>query len=202
MIYNPNVFAPSGNGEGKMLNRPTVVPTVDPNGRLEVVPTDPYFSIKVSTKDRTEPCEVVLFDGSRGYQLGYNYLMPGDVIVTGITSHYQFMLNDLVHNGTYFDVVQMRVAPSEGNTAAAESLALSQFAYPIEVYYSSKGQKPRLRQTLYPDSGLHEGQYHKDINTFSGRIQLTNRTALVYRQEPDIDVIIKFYQKAEIGRQL
>ena len=199
MIFEKSVLPAAGSN--KMINRPTVVPSNDLSGQMNVFPSDPYFSIKVSTAGRTEAAKVVLFDVSRGYQLGQDYFMPSDVIIKGITSDYQFMLNDLAHNGSYFDVMQWRVAPSPGNTGSAESLALTQFAYPIKVYYSSKGQEPRLIDTKYPDSGLHEGQYHKDINTFQGRVQLSNRTALVYTQEPDIEVIIKFYQKAEIGRQ-
>ena len=32
-----------------MINRPTVVPTVEAGGQLPVMETDPYFAIKVST---------------------------------------------------------------------------------------------------------------------------------------------------------
>jgi hypothetical protein len=196
MIFSPSSVKLQDN---KMVNRPTVVATEGMSGNLSVLPTDPYFSIKVSTAGRTESTEVVLFDGSRGYQLGYNYLMPLDVVITGITAHYQYILNDVVHNSSYFDVIQMRVASSDGSGDSG-SLALTQFANPIEVFESTKGSKPRLISTIYPDAGIHEGQFQKDINTFSNPVQVTNRTALVYRQEPNIDVIMKFYQKAEIGR--
>lgn len=182
-----------------MVNRPTVVPTEGLSGNVSVLPTDPYFSIKVSTAGRTESAEVVLFDGSRGYQLGYNYLMPLDVVITGITAHYQYILNDVVHNSSFFDVIQMRVASSDGSEDSG-SLALTQFAHPIEVFESTKGSKPRLTNSIYPDAGIHEGQFQKDINTFSYPVQITNRTALVYTQEPNAEVILKFYQKAEIGR--
>ena len=48
--------------------------------------------------------------------------------------------------------------------------------------------------------GVHEGQYHLDINTFTSPTVVTNRTALVYVQEPNCEVLFGFYQKAELGR--
>jgi hypothetical protein len=68
------------------------------------------------------------------------------------------------------------------------------------VYESSKGARPKRVGTLYPDMGIHEGQFQLNITTFQYPITITNRTALVYLQEPGIKVIWSFYQKAEIGR--
>jgi hypothetical protein len=194
------IFSPSyPRQRASMVNRPTVVTTEGLSGSVNVQPTDPYFSIKVSTAGRTETAEVVLFDGSRGYQLGYNYLMPNDIVITGITADYQFILNDVVHANSFFDVIQMRVVSLDGNVTS-DSAALTQFANPIEVFEASKGSKPRLVGTAFPDMGIHEGQYNKDINTFNYPLHISHRTALVYKQEPKTEVILKFYQKAEIGR--
>ena len=49
--------------------------------------------------------------------------------------------------------------------------------------------------------GVHEGQYHLTINTFQNDLILTNRTALVYKQEPGIELVWGLYQVAELGRK-
>jgi hypothetical protein len=188
-----------------MINSPTIVPTVGVAGAtLPVVQTDAYFAIEVDTTLRTEPTQIVLFDGSRGYQWGFQYNMPLDVTIRGLTASYEYIITDMVHNSSYFDIIKMRViaASNQNNSNCCNSgeLALVQFAHPIEVFNSSKGSRPRLLNTVYPDMGVHEGQFQLNINTFSCPTLVDNRTALVYTQEPGLKLVLGFYQKAELGR--
>ena len=178
-----------------MIGAPTVVPAVGVNGQgLPTIETDPYFAIEVDTTNRDVATRIVLFDGSRGYQFSHNYQMPIDVGIRGLTADYQFIVNDMVHNSSYFDIMKMRVIGDE-------QVSLVQFAHVIKVYDSSKGSESRLLKSIYPDMGIHEGQFQLNINTFSSPTLLTNRTALVYTQEPGIKLVLGFYQKAEIGRK-
>ncbi|WP_099155836.1 hypothetical protein [Flavilitoribacter nigricans] len=188
------------NKPAAMINRPTVVPTVEAGGSLPNLGTDKYFALKVSTAGLSEAVKVVLFDGGRGYQLGFNFAMDPAVNIIGLTAQYQFILNDIVHNATFFDVIKQRVVSLDPQISN-DQVALSQFARPIKVYDSSKGSEPRLLKTIYPDMGIHEGQYQLSINTFSDHTIITNRTALVYEQEPDCEVLFGIYQKAELGRK-
>ena len=188
------------NKPAAMINRPTVVPTVEAGGSLPNLGTDKYFALKVSTAGLSEAVKVVLFDGGRGYQLGFNFAMDPAVQIIGLTAQYQFILNDIVHNATFFDVIKQRVVSLDPQISN-DQVALSQFARPIKVYDSSKGSEPRLLKTIYPDMGIHEGQYQLSINTFSDHTIITNRTALVYEQEPDCEVLFGIYQKAELGRK-
>ncbi|MCB0611425.1 MAG: hypothetical protein KDD12_27125 [Lewinella sp.] len=181
-----------------MLNRPTVVPTVEAGGQLPIRETDPYFALEISTAGIATQTKIVLFDGGRGYQLGFNFAMNPLVTITGIGADYQFILNDMVHNNSFFDNLKMRV--TDLVNADHAGVALSQFARPLEVWDSSKGSSPRLVKTVYPDMGISESQYHLFINTFTSPTVVTNRTALVYMQEPNSKVTISFYQKAELGR--
>lgn len=176
-----------------MINNPTIVPT-----SVEVapaLPADPYVSISVDTTDVgiTTPQVIVLFDASMGYQLGNKYGMDPLIVITGLTSDYQFMLNDLgSSNGSYFDTIQQRISDN--------AIAMTQFGHPCEIYESSKGGAPKLQQTAHPGMGIHEGQYQLGINTFSFPFTVGNRTAFVYVQEPGVVVTWGFYQKAELGR--
>ena len=188
------------NKPAAMINRPTVVPTVEAGGSLPNLGTDKYFALKVSTAGLSEAVKVVLFDGGRGYQLGFNFAMDPAVNIIGLTAQYQFILNDIVHNATFFDVIKQRVVSLDPQISN-DQVALSQFARPIKVYDSSKGSEPRLLKTIYPDMGIHEGQYQLSINTFSDHTIITNRTALVYEQEPNCEVLFGIYQKAELGRK-
>lgn len=188
------------NKPAAMINRPTVVPTVEAGGSLPNLGTDKYFALKVSTAGLSEAVKVVLFDGGRGYQLGFNFAMDPAVQIIGLTAQYQFILNDIVHNATFFDVIKQRVVSLDPQISN-DQVALSQFARPIKVYDSSKGSEPRLLKTIYPDMDIHEGQYQLSINTFSDHTIITNRTALVYEQEPDCEVLFGIYQKAELGRK-
>lgn len=189
----------------QMLNAPTVVPVASgvPTVR-KVANTDPYFSIEVDTTGLTESAEIILFDGSQGYQFGFNAAMPLGAVIKGRTATYQFILNDIVHNSSYIDMVRLQVyAPnsgSGGNCCNGGDIAMIQFANAVDVYDSSKGARPRRIDTMYPDMGIHEGQFHKNISSFRFPLTITNRTALVYVQEPGIRVVWSFYQKAEIGR--
>ncbi|MCB0631266.1 MAG: hypothetical protein R2824_15815 [Saprospiraceae bacterium] len=183
-----------------MINRPTVVPTVEAGGKLPSLGTDPYFALKVSTAGMAAATKIVLFDGGRGYQLGFQFAMDPAVTIEGLTADYQFILNDIVHNASFFDVLKQRVVSLDVNKSN-EQVALSQFARPVKIYDSSKGSEPRLLKTMYPDMGIHEGQYQLSINTFSDYTIITNRTALVYVQEPDCELVLGFYQKAELGRK-
>ncbi len=181
-----------------MINRPTVVPTFEAGGQLPVRETDPYFAIKVSTAGILVPTKIVLFDGGRGYQLGNNFAMDPAVQIVGLTADYQFLLNDMVHNNSFFDNIRQRVVALGGGDS--EAVALSQFARPLEIWDASKGSGSSKIKTVYPDMGIHEGQYHLRINTFLSPGVITNRTALVYVQEANCEVIWGFYQKAELGR--
>ncbi len=177
----------------QMINNPTVVPVTKVRGPS--VPADPYISLTVDTTAGgiTDPVLIVLFDASMGYQLGNSFAMNALVKITGNTSDYQFMLNDLASsNGSYFDTIQQRISD--------ENVAMTQFGHPIEIYESTKGSKPRLTQTIHPGMGIHEGQYQKGINTFSVPFTVGNRTAFVYVQEPGVKITWGFYQKAELGR--
>ena len=152
----------------QMNGAPTVVASPSGGGELPTLGTDPYIAIEVDTTDAsiTDPVKIVLFDGGRGYQLGLSYTMPLAVKITGLTANYQFMLNDVVHNGSYFDIVKQQIDD--------ETEALAQFGYPFEIYESSKGSSPRLVNTYYPQMGVHEGQYQRGINTFSAPMVITN----------------------------
>ena len=87
---------------GNMLGRPTVAVSERADARvIQSIQTDPYFSIKVSTVGATQPEKVILFDGSKGYQFGYNDFNGANVAIEGLSAHYQFILNDLVHNASY-----------------------------------------------------------------------------------------------------
>lgn len=189
--------------QSNMIGRPTVNVSERADTRvIQSVQTDPYFAVKVSTKEAEEPQQVILFDGSQGYQLGYNQFIGPDVEITGLTSHYQFLLNDMVHNSSYLDMLKMRITEHVNeNSNCCATNALEQYARPVEIYDASKGSKPRLLKTIFPDMGVHEGQYQLNINTFANDIIITNRTAFVYMQEPGITVTWGFYQVAELGRK-
>lgn len=206
-----SVVMPAANGgatpkdvvaEGNMVGRPTVnISERAENRIIQSLQTDPYFSIKVSTKNATVPEMVVLFDGSKGYQFSYNAFNGPNVVLEGLSAHYQFILNDLVHNASYLDMLKMRIVDPNAADGCCSGVAMSQYARPIKIYDSSKGSESRLLKTIYPDMGVHEGQYHLTINTFQNDLILTNRTAFVYLQEPGIDVVWGFYQVAELGRK-
>jgi len=190
-----------------MVNRPTVVPTTGvENPGMQVLRTDPYFSLEVDTTGLTERQEIVLFDGSRGYQLGMGVAMPLGAQIVGRSAPYQFILNDIVHNASFVDTVRLQVyAPNGGgddnNCCNSNDIAMLQFSNAVDVYDSSKGGRPRRVGNFYPDMGIHEGQFQLNISTFKYPITITNRTALVYIQEPGIRVVWSFYQKAELGRK-
>jgi hypothetical protein len=181
-------------GSQNMKGQPTVVAAPQGGGNLPQLGTDPYISIEVDTSDAgiTDPVKIVLFDAGRGYQLGTGYTMPLAVKITGLTANYQFIMNDIAHNSSYFDIVKQQID--------TEAEALAQFGYPFEIFESSKGSSPRLVNTYYPQMGVHEGQYQKTINTFAAPMMITNRTAIVFTQRPGIKQVIGFYQKAEVGR--
>ena len=187
--------------DGNMIGRPTVNVSERAETRvIQSIQTDPYFSIKVSTKNATEAELVILFDGSRGYQFSQNMFNGPNVVIEGLSAHYQFMLNDVVHNATYIDMLKMRVVdPASDNCCSG--VALTQYARPVKIYDSSKGSESRLLKQIFPDMGVHEGQYQLNINTFQNDMIITNRTAFVYKQEPGIDVVWGFYQVAELGRK-
>ena len=203
--------APAINGAAKaktveaqsnMIGRPTINVSERADTRvIQSVQTDPYFAIKVSTVGATEPEQVVLFDGSQGYQLGYNQFIGPNVQIEGLSANYQFILNDMVHNSSYLDMLKMRVNDNSSDANCCSGTALDQYARPVEIYDASKGSKPRLLKTIYPDQGVHEGQYQLNINTFANDLIITNRTAFVYLQEPGITITWGFYQVAELGRK-
>lgn len=194
---------------GTMINNPTIVPAtrtdVESKGAaIPQIPSDPYFSFEVDTCDLNVPTQIVLFDSAGGFQLNTNFVMDAKVKIRGLTANYQYILNDLAKNASVYDVIKQRVvlcAPQEGNGCCeVGSVALVQFAHAVEIYYSSKGSKPRLKGTLYPDMGITEQQYQLNINTFGYTDIIDDRTAFVYVQEPGIKLIWGFYQTAELGR--
>lgn len=186
-----------------MINRPTVVAAtgIDAPGMM-VSRTDPYFSFEVDTTGVNERSEIILFDGSQGFQLGFNASMELGVEIRGRTNDYQFILNDIVHNSSYVDTWRLQVIASGNGDGCCNSndVAMAQFANAINVYESSKGARPKRLTTMYPDMAIHEGQFQLNITTWQFPLVLTNRTALVYQQEPNVRVIWSCYQKAEIGR--
>ncbi|HKK77077.1 MAG TPA: hypothetical protein VJ953_18505 [Saprospiraceae bacterium] len=189
----------------KMINRPTVVPTSGvEQPTMNVIGTDPYFSLTVDTSEMSEPTEIILFDGSQGYQFGFNASMPLGVKIAGRTADYQYILNDIVHNSSFLDTIRLQVINCSNNQVndgcSSNDIAMVQFANAVDIYESSKGARPKRVGTFYPDMGIHEGQFQLNISTFKYNLVITNRTALVYRQEPGVKVIWSFYQKAEIGR--
>ena len=184
----------------KMINRPTVVPTSGPeNPGLVVARTDPYFSFEVDTTGQTAPVEIILFDGSQGYQFGYNASLPLGVNIVGRTMPYEYIVNDMVHNSSFIDIWRLQVTSTDPNIQSAD-VAMTQFSNAVNIFDASKGGKPRLVDNFYPDMGIHEGQYHLTITTFEFKALVTNRTALVYMQEPNTKMIWSCYQKAELGR--
>ena len=176
-----------------MINTPTIVPIDDYTQAIPQLSTDPYVAIKIDTTALAATAKLVLFDASRGYQLANSYTMPLGLVITGVTADYQFILNDLTHNGSYFDIIKQNIND--------DAIALVQYGHPIEVYDSSKGSAPKLIKTIYPDMGVHEGQFQKGINTFQAPTLITNRTALVMNVEPGMIMNIGLYQKAEVGRK-
>lgn len=184
-----------GTLNAKMINDPTIIPSDDVTGQVNApLPADSFFSITVDTSDPaiTTPQQIVLFDPSQGYQLANGWTLPANVVISGVTADYQFMLNDLSHNASYIDVVKIKVSAKEDQ----------QFARPLAIYESSKGGAPRLIRNLYPEKGITETQFQSKISTFKTNLILTNRNALVYTQEHGIVVTFSFYQKAELGRKV
>lgn len=183
-------------GQGA-VNAPTIHPITGVNGAgLPNLGTDPFISIEIDTTDAAivAAVDIVLFDASRGYQLGTGYAMPAEVVITGLTADYQFILNDVAHNASYIDIIKQQID--------VEAQALIQYGHPIKVYEGSKGSAPRLVNTIHPAMGVHEGQFQKTINSFETELLVTNRTALVFKQQPGIKQVISFYQKAEVGRKI
>ncbi len=183
----------------RMINRPTVMPATGVGGQgLPALETDPFFSLEVDTTGATEAEEVILFDGGRGYQLGFNTTNGANVKIKGLTADYQFILNDVVHNASFFSQIKFHVVPSAGQSL--EAISLVQYSHPLHVYSSSKGSKPRLLRTIHPSMGVNEQQYHFNINTFSAPLLIDNRVAIVYKQEANVRMVWSFYQQAELNR--
>lgn len=177
-----------------MVNQPTVVPIAAPDGAGQgVIESSPYFSFKVSTVGILTATQIVIFDASQGYQLLMGYAMPVGVTITGLTGHYQYLLNDLAHVAASVDILKM--------TVSNPAVAGSQFARGLEVYESIRGSKPQLSKNIYPEMGISEAQFQPNINTFPVNLTITNRTAIVYVQEPNIEVTFGWYQQAELGRK-
>lgn len=179
--------------QGKMYNNPTVNTVAPKGGSQDVIQPSEYFAIRVDTTARTEAAKVILFDPSQGYQIKSGDVNPADVVITGITDDYQSLLNDLAHVASMVDMIQMSV-----NDPAK---ALPQYGRPFEVFDTGRGSSPKLTKTVHPRMGIHENQYHKEINTFKCPLRITNRTAIVMTVEPGIILDLGFYQKAELGRK-
>ena len=186
--------------EGNMIGKPTVAVSERVETRvIQNLQTDPYFSLKVDTTGATEAQLVILFDSSGGYQFGANKANGSNVIITGLSANYQYILNDISHNASYVDMLKMTVRNSNGD--CSDCNGLSQYGRPLKIYDSSKGTEPRLLKSIYPEMGVHEGQYQLAINTFNTDLIITNRTAFVYEQEPNTIITWGFYQVAELGRK-
>lgn len=175
----------------QMVFNPTLVPSDDVTGRVNpVIPADSYYSVRVASTNAAVQ-KMVLFDPSLGYQLVNGWTLPANLVITGVSAPYQFMLNDLAHNASIVSLIKIRVSASPD----------VQFARPIEVYETSKGGGSKLIATLYPEKGVHEGQFQANISTFEANVIITNRTALVYMHEPGLTVTFNFYQVGELGRK-
>lgn len=186
----------------RISGAPTVVLSTDVTGVKQnrvFQPADDYFSIKVDASHANIVADqkVVLFDPSGGYALNEGYTKDADLAITGLTSHYQFMLNDLSHNASYYDTMKITVSkPGDANFDPN-----SQLARGIDIYRTSKGGKPGKVRTIYPDKGIHEGQFQKNIATFTVEDIIDNRTAYVFTIEDGVVMTFSFYQKAELGRK-
>jgi hypothetical protein len=177
-----------------MVNAPTVVPISSPDGANQaMVESSPYFSFKVDTTGLSGTTQIVLFDASQGWQIANSYAMPVGVTITGLTGHYQALLNDIAHVAAAIDIIKM--------TVSDDSLAGSQFGRGLKVFETVRGSDPYLVKNIYPEMGVSEAQFQKGINTFPANLIISNRTAIVYVQEPDLIVTFGFYQQAEIGRK-
>lgn len=168
------------------------------NNGLYVEPADAYFSLSVDTTDPAlvaagVPVDVILFDASQGYQLSSGVTNAAQTIITGLTSNYQFMLNDISHNSSYVTDIKLRVTSGS---------SVTQFARNLSVYNSTKGKGTGLIDTLHPESGVDEHQYNDDIVTFLANLVIDNRRAIVYKQDPGIVTQWSFYQGAELGRKI
>lgn len=183
-----------------MINRPTVMPAQDTsNQALPVVDTDPFFSISVRTAGAENAERVILFDGGAGYQLHNSVTSGPNVAIEGVTAPYDFMMNDVVHNASFVNLIKMQVIPLDGGVAP--EIALLQYNRPISVFTSSKGSAPRLMRTIHPTMGVNEQQYLLQLNTFEVNLLIDNRISLVYDQEPETNIVWSFYQSAEVGRK-
>lgn len=178
----------------KMYGAPTMnlISGADGAGQTEVE-TSPYFSLKVDTTARVTATQVILFDPEQGYQFHTGNLNPLDVVIEGLTDHYQFLLNDLAHIAAGVDIVKL--------TVSDVTKALAQWARSIKIYDTVRGSGPHLVKTIHPEMGVHEGQERLEINTFPFNAKLTGRSAIVYTQEPGVIMTWGFYQKVEIGRK-
>lgn len=157
---------------------------------------DDYYSIRVSTDDAsiTEPVTVVLFDASAGYQENNNLVMHPGIVIEGIHCTYQFLLNDISQNTPVFDII--RAKSNDGSSGFD-----TQFDRPVETYYTSPGQGTRQTGRMFPDKGIHEGQFQEKIVTFKYPHAIDHRSAWVYKQEPGKVITWSFYLAAEIGLQ-
>lgn len=178
----------------KMYGSPTVnlISGPDGGGQTEVE-VSPYFSLKVDTTARAEATQIILFDAEQGYQFHTGNLNPVDVVIEGLTDHYQFLLNDIAHIATVIDIAKV--------TVSDKTKALAQYARGIKIYDTVRGSGPHLVKTIHPEMGVHEGQQLIEINTFPFNARLTGRSSVVYTQEPGIIMTWGFYQKGELGRK-
>lgn len=175
------------------FNDPTVTPIEGDGGSQDIVKPSEYIAVRIDTTARTTSAKVILFDASQGYQIKTGQVAPADAVITGITDDYQFLLNDLAHVAMMTDKIQLSVDDP--------TKALQQYGHQIEVYDIVRGGGVALTKVIHPRKGINETQYHKDINTFSAKLRITNRTALVLTVEPGIVLDLGFYQKAELGRK-
>lgn len=176
----------------RMINQPTITPSDGTSGNVAPAPTSsPYFSLQVVNTAGTV-ARAVIFDASQGYQLDMNYVMPLTLTITGVTNHYQFMLNDLAHVAKRVDTIQLDCTPGTAN---------AQFARPIQVYECMTGSMPSLVRTLYPNMGKSEAQFQANIITFPADLIITNRTVFVVDIVGNTTLNMNFYQIAEVGRK-
>lgn len=186
---------------GNMINDRTVTPSSGPVGKQASLAAAPYFGVRVDTTDASltdDTYRVVLFDSSAGYQLEQNFFMDPAISITGIGSTYDFILNDTSHHGRYISMIKMTVLNASD---AGIDNGGGQFSFPLNVYQTVVGRGPSLVDTLYPDMGVHEGQFQTYINTFEAGITFTNQIALVVDIKSGTKVDFAFYQGAELGRK-
>ncbi len=196
-----------------MINVPTVVPGQDVQGvpaTQGIIGVADIFNLEVSTCGATADETVVLFDSHGALGLNQNTVSGANVVITGLTNNYQYMLNYIAHYSPFVDVIKMTVAKcaptttltnSGSNCCCGDSNISQQFYRPLKVYTTHLGADPNNVLTIHPSKGIHEGQFRNDIVTFAANFLLSGTDGICYKQIPNTIVNFTFYMKAMVGRK-